>query len=211
MVSVDKEAVLEDGSLVFTHTEQPVFAPPGPLPQYNTPTAEDLLEIVKLRKEDPAKWTVGALAEKFRVSPYLVMRIAPASEDHLKAVEEKRKEAERLISLEKKRKKRTRGLGLAKTQAMNRERYRKMVEAAGGLKQLMKAQNFVFRDKYRGKRKPKPTPPDLRHARVVAGANPDEPLKSQAELESLINWIVPPNNNIRWAYESKLTRSLYYV
>ncbi|KAK2612382.1 hypothetical protein QQS21_001646 [Conoideocrella luteorostrata] len=43
---------------------------------------EDVEEIRRLRAEDPIKWSVGKLAQKFDCSDVFVKMVAPASEEH---------------------------------------------------------------------------------------------------------------------------------
>lgn len=62
-----------------------------PMPTYNV-TREQVTEMRRLRAEDPAKWSVGALAEKFACSKLFVMMCCKASAEH-RAEEKKRLEA----------------------------------------------------------------------------------------------------------------------
>jgi len=187
VVHVNQETELEDGSLVFLHTTQPVYAPPAPLPQYRDPTVEDLLEIVRLKKEDPDHWTNSRLVEKFRVRGSLIKKIAPTPEERLKRLEEAKLEA----SFEKKRKKKNTGKGLAKMQRMNTARFKKMVEEAGGLKQLMRSQNFVTDHRRKKEKKEKPME---YHFEPLHATSDDAPLKTREELDSLIDWVTPMTN-----------------
>ncbi|KFH45045.1 54S ribosomal protein-like protein [Hapsidospora chrysogenum ATCC 11550] len=56
-------------------------------PRYNL-TAKDLEEMRRLRNEDPLKWSVGALAQKFDCSRIIVKIAAPPPESHKKWLKE---------------------------------------------------------------------------------------------------------------------------
>lgn len=50
-------------------------------PRYNLEEA-DVAEMRRLRAEDPIKWSVGKLAQKFECSEVFVKMAAPASQEH---------------------------------------------------------------------------------------------------------------------------------
>lgn len=51
---------------------------------------EDMLEMRKLRNEDPLKWSVNALARKFNCSTVFVKIAAPAPKEHHEWLDAKR-------------------------------------------------------------------------------------------------------------------------
>ncbi|KAF4983243.1 hypothetical protein FDECE_17342 [Fusarium decemcellulare] len=62
-------------------------------PNYNL-SAADIKEMKRLRAEDPVKWSVNELAEKFGCSTIFVKMAAPAPASHLKNLEAKKERRE---------------------------------------------------------------------------------------------------------------------
>lgn len=200
VVKVEQIGTLDDGSEVWSHTKQPVFAPPPPLPKYNDPTKEDLLEIVRLRKEDPNTYTLSVLAEKFRVPRHMIANIAPASEERLEYLEELKTEQ----SLQKKKRKKT-GIAISNLQKMNREKYQKMVAAAGGLKQLLTAQNMIKRPPNRHyDRRPKKKESLREPLAVKPGKTDDDPVTFVNDASELLNWVTSADMDHRRYYEQRI-------
>ncbi|KAG9302689.1 hypothetical protein G9A89_005163 [Geosiphon pyriformis] len=82
---------LDDGSLFVARvplnppppikiSELPPAIKPIPIKRYHI-TEQEVLEMQKLREENPQRWTRKALADKFDCSPFFVGIAAPTSEE----------------------------------------------------------------------------------------------------------------------------------